>query len=1078
MKRIFFLICYFLFLISNLSAQKTIELTIQRGHYSSLRATLFHPEKPIVITAANDGLIKFWDILKGTEIKTLVKHNAPVSAMDISADGQFLASGAEDGSLYIWQFGANEPIKELLGMSGKIISLKFSDDASKLLVSGKDRRARLFDVTSGKVIKEWKVDPGQFGANSDWSSNGKWVAFGNDDAEVYVVDAETDSMRIFRDIESSYCGGCVSRVAFSENSNELLTAVNNGAIQLWDVKEGKVKMTMKSLEERPVALGISDKRNHAFVATKDSVFIFDTRRGRKKWFFKPHEKSMGYAKMSADGRLLLTAGNDETAVLWDIDKQQKIKVYEGWLKEEIVDGLDLDPDEYWESYHYQLLAYKNQVAISPDGKWLARGRIGKDVNIWNLQNGRWVKSLKGHNKTVTCMAYSHDGTKLITGSADERAILWDLESGDSLHVWKHNDHVMDVVFSNDQKKVATASYDGYVRVFDVISGALLSQFETRSDPKYYEVPYTISFTPNDLYLVIGTTANNLQLWELDTGKPFRTYIGHTDLITGIAIDQSTGRFFSTSWDDTFREWDLLTGYQYRKYNLHKGNVNDITLASHHPWVLSGGSDRKVILWDKNTGEKIRSFIGHQNAVTSVHFINNDSLVLSYTIDGEMKVWDTFSGNLLYTQYFVGEKDWLSVDPLGFFYATERARDNIYFVKDFKTYEPDQFFRHFFKPDVVKDAIEGKYRANESGLYQRLEDHPIPSVAFVNPKSDFETQQEQIDIMIKATNNGGGIKDVVIKQNGKRLEVTSDVLFDKVKSGKSIIIDQSIKLVPGFNQIEITAANDAGIEAGAKTLLINNKASANKPNCYLLAVGINSYENESMNLNYAKRDAQDFVKHLKSNKGTLYGEVQVLTLYDKHATKSKLEEYLDYIAKVAKPNDVFMMYYAGHGSLIDDEFYLIPADCKRLYDSGIVQKSALSSHVLQSKLTKVQALKQVIIMDACQSGAGAAVLAVRGGIEERAIAQLSRSAGVHVLASSGSDQYAIEFDELGHGLFTYVLLKAMEGEADGSPKDGQITVYEIKSFLDALVPEYSEELKGAAQYPFTFSKGSDFPLVIE
>jgi hypothetical protein len=59
-----------------------------------------------------------------------------------------------------------------------------------------------------------------------------------------------------------------------------------------------------------------------------------------------------------------------------------------------------------------------------------------------------------------------------------------------------------------------------------------------------------------------------------------------------------------------------------------------------------------------------------------------------------------------------------------------------------------------------------------------------------------------------------------------------------------------------------------------------------------------------------------------------------------------------------------------------------------------------------------------------------------------------------------------------------MVKAMDGEADGSPEDVKVAVYEIKSFLDALVPELSKSLKGSAQYPFTFSKGSDFPLIVK
>ena len=92
-----------------------------------------------------------------------------------------------------------------------------------------------------------------------------------------------------------------------------------------------------------------------------------------------------------------------------------------------------------------------------------------------------------------------------------------------------------------------------------------------------------------------------------------------------------------------------------------------------------------------------------------------------------------------------------------------------------------------------------------------------------------------------------------------------------------------------------------------------------------------------------------------------------------------------------------------------------------------------------------------------------------------IAQLSRSTGIHVLASAGGEQFAGEYVQLGHALFTYVLLDALEGKADGGSKDGKITIYEIKSYLDDQVPEKSIELKGKPQYPYSFSRGHDFPI---
>ncbi len=165
-------------------------------------------------------------------------------------------------------------------------------------------------------------------------------------------------------------------------------------------------------------------------------------------------------------------------------------------------------------------------------------------------------------------------------------------------------------------------------------------------------------------------------------------------------------------------------------------------------------------------------------------------------------------------------------------------------------------------------------------------------------------------------------------------------------------------------------------------------------------------------------------------------------------------------------------------MVDGRFYFIPTDNVRLYEQEHLEKEGVYAGLVQEILQEIKALKQVLVIDACHSGGSTELLATRGGAEEKALAQLSRSAGVHVLASAGSEQYAGEFASLGHGIFTYVLLEGLSGKADGAPKDGKVTVYELKSYLDDQVPQLTKDIKGHSQYPNTFSRGSDFPMTTE
>src|SRR4030042_781626 len=271
------------------------------------------------------------------------------------------------------------------------------------------------------------------------------------------------------------------------------------------------------------------------------------------------------------------------------------------------------------------------------------------------------------------------------------------------------------------------------------------------------------------------------------------------------------------------------------------------------------------------------------------------------------------------------------------------------------------------------------------------------------------------LMLKVTNNGGGVREFKVMHNGKRQEVDASDLKRMTKQGQYAMKTFDLNLVPGENVISISAFSNGDIESEEKNINLVYKGLQKSSDCYVLSVGINKYQNENLTLTYARTD----------------------------------------------------------GGI----FYFITSEITGLYQEDKLQ-NALRVDELQEKFKLLPALKQVVFVDACHSGSSVETLAMRGASEEKALAPLSRSSGVHVMASSASDQQSAEIKSLGHGVFTYVLLEALNGKADGAPADSKITVYEIKSYIDDQVPEVSYNLIRHKQFPSTFSMGHDFPLVME
>jgi uncharacterized caspase-like protein len=256
--------------------------------------------------------------------------------------------------------------------------------------------------------------------------------------------------------------------------------------------------------------------------------------------------------------------------------------------------------------------------------------------------------------------------------------------------------------------------------------------------------------------------------------------------------------------------------------------------------------------------------------------------------------------------------------------------------------------------------------------------------------------------------------------------------------------------------------------------------------HIMAVGINNYKNGAYNLNYAQPDAKSFVDQIGSNYDKIFKSVNKVEIYNEDATKENIIKGFNSIIAKARPEDVFVFFYAGHGSLDEEHkdadgespFYFVPTDVTKIYgDPEQLQRKGLSANELKSYLTQIRSTKQVVLMDACHSGGALKSLNTRAaGADEKAIFQLARSSGVVTIASAGSKQFATEFEVLKHGVFTYVLLEALTGKADGN-LDGKVTTKEVIMYLDERVPELTKQYGGTAQFPTSYAIGNDFPLSI-
>ena len=677
------------------------------------------------------------------------------------------------------------------------------------------------------------------------------------------------------------------------------------------------------------------------------------------------------------------------------------------------------------------------LAYSKDGKWLAVSNTKGIIYLYDTENYKLNKILKGGAASIIDLKAFEE--ELIIGYSD--GVIRYLNLPDNQ--LKSNSIKLDRVQEQNGENYCILSIDSMA-----------------NKAVYFTVLKT---NRHHIKTSLLKKAEKIKaIWHLSTNK-----IVLIKQIKDGELNRKVKQRFSESKAFVFKDY---SNYQ-QSYRFNKQD-----------YVIDSNSFSFFKIKEE---QELHYPVKHSAPISGLQYLSKYQIIVSFSQDGSIRFWNT-NGEYLGVLYLAGQYSFFYLNKENYYFASKEILDKIAFVNKGKLFGYEQYDLFYNRPDeVMKDlnffetAAIIDYR---KAYLKRLEklgvikntlnvSEHIPEIV-VDYFGDYSTKNEAVNFSLSMADLHGNVAAFSYLINGieKRFQLKEPTPnFEK---------EITIILGAGINQIEFYCVNEQGVRSLLKKKIITCEKNFEKPNLFLVSIGVTNYLNNDFDLKYARKDAQEISAILSS--GKTFENVFKMELFDSSFTKDKYQNMAAFL-KDANINDVIVFFYAGHGVLDQDfNYYLATHDM----DFNQPKTLGLPFDSLEVLFEGLSCRNKLMMIDACFSGEidksslktdTTAVESIKDiqfratqtaaiddngdmGIFELSklvFADLRVSKGTNILSSSSGIEYALEGDKWGNGLFTYVLKKGLlEKEADLN-EDKQIRIMELQVYLRETVATLSK-----------------------
>jgi WD40 repeat protein len=1051
------------------------------GLTGRVRYTAFSPDGKHVLAQEQGKSAKVWDIRTGNLMYNLEGYQRPVEAYlstqmvgirvlkgrivkgdekpSFSADGKRIVTCMDSENAQVWDAQTGELIHNLEGHSPK-----FSPNVNRIVIAS-DTSAQVWDAQTGELIHNLE------GRAPMFSPDGVRIVTTASDSTAKVWDAQTGEL--IHNLEGR-------APMFSPDGVRIVTTASDSTAKVWDAQTGELIHNLKGHASSVRSAKFStDGVRIVTTASNSTAKVWDAQTGELISSLDGSSNSVRSAEFGLDRVRIVTTGSDSTAkVWWDGYTEELIRFFE-------------------ESYSQSELS----AEFSPDGKYILTEKLDwGSAKVWDAETGNLLYSFEDHTPR-----FSPDGNRIVITSGASTQV-WDMNTGGLLFTLSgYTENISTVSYSSSSKEIIVKPGEPIREPIEVYYIKELSDIY-----EHFRMSNKGSILCPDLnYNCLSSDGRNLLapfecnvvgVWNANTGELLFRLEGHTDLVFDASFDPDGDHLITSSKDNSVKVWNAHTGIMlfsleeeavlYSARFLHNGET-----------ILTTTSDGAAVLWETQSGRRIIRLNEAGRALKSVDFSPDRDIIVTTTVNNYPKVWDVRSGRLirqldlvggefvsfspdgssfliqgqnsvmlwdassmkkLYTRLQYKDNDWLVHDEHFRYDGSPGARERLHFVCGLEIIELNQLKDALYVPGLASKIMNG-----EDINFPKLSDLEIcdvfPEIESM-PEDEhyfrFRIQPRKIDV-----------QSIEVWLNNKRVRI---IPASEVHVGPEGMILELLKsdfeplFVPGEdNSLKVNAVVDLmNTEARSRGQIVlrrRSRKNSSSPRLFALMIGVSDYKDASLNLHFAAKDAIDIGSALELSAKKFLGQ-DLVHMYFVHSRPEKavafttpekegVRKALKEIGRLAQPEDVLIIFFAGHGVVRpgDGRFTLLTADASSLLPIGITTEE-LMDWISPEGPHSIKANKAILIFDACHSGLGAEEIvgwAQRNDDETQRLRQLddlSDKAGMYILAASSANQSAYELKQYQQGLLTYSLLYTLQNNSRILDDDRFLNVQ--KWFLDS------------------------------